>query len=122
MTLYSTDSTSLSNILICYVNSSKQVTLILLHNIQEIDRTGSMNYPSLLAVLSLIPLTHCIKDTQNCAGYQCLKAYLDRPEPAYKWADLGHRLEVDDVDGKGGWTGYVLNFTSQQWLNTDLGR
>jgi len=62
-----------------------------------------------------------LKDTQDCIGYECLKNYIDRPEPLYKWADLGHRLEIDDLeDGTGGWTGYVLNFTSQQWLSEEI--
>ena len=62
-----------------------------------------------------------LKDTQDCAGYECLKAYVDREESAYQWRDLGHRLEVPDYEGAGGWSGYVLNFTSQQWLSPDIG-
>ena len=75
-----------------------------------------------LLSLILLPLAHGLKDTQSCMGYDCLKAYVDRDEPLYKWADLGHRLEVPDFDGHGGWTGYVLNFTSQQWLSPDIGK
>ena len=63
-----------------------------------------------------------LKDTQDCAGYDCLKAYVEREEPAYQWRDLGHRLEVPDYEGAGGWLGYVLNFTSQQWLSPDIGQ
>ena len=37
-----------------------------------------------------------------------------RPDPSYSWEDLGLRLEGDN------WTGYILNFTSQQWLSPDL--
>ena len=51
-----------------------------------------------------------------CAGYDCLKAYVDKPDQAYAWEDTGHRLVVEDFQGRGGWTGYFLNFTSQQWL------
>ena len=80
-----------------------------------------MNYLISFLFLYLTTQALSLKDTQSCEGYECLRVYLDRPEPAYKWADLGHRLEVEDVEGKGGWTGYVLNFTSQQWLNPDLG-
>ena len=73
-----------------------------------------------LLVSLLVPVL-CLKDTEDCQGYECLKAYIDREEPAYKWRDLGHRLEVADYEGGGGWTGYVLNFTSQTWLSSDLG-
>ena len=72
-----------------------------------------------LLLLILLPLARGLNDTQSCMGFDCLKAYVDRDEPLHKWADLGHRLEVDDFDGRGGWTGYVLNFTSQQWLSPD---
>ena len=61
------------------------------------------------------------KNFQDCIGYECLKNYIDRPEPLYRWEDIGHRLEVPDADNGGGWTGYVLNFTSQQWLSPEIG-
>ena len=64
---------------------------------------------------------HALKDTQDCAGYDCLKNYIDRPEPLYQWTDLGHRIEVPDLNGEGGWTGYVLNMTSQLWMTPELG-
>ena len=72
-----------------------------------------------LLFLLLVPVL-CLKDTEDCHGYDCLKAYVEREEPAYKWRDLGHRLEVPDYQDVGGWTGYVLNFTSQQWLSPDI--
>ena len=75
----------------------------------------------LFVFLVIFQICTCLKDTQDCAGYDCLKNYIDRPEPLYKWTDLGHRLEVEDFEGSGGWTGYVLNFTSQQWLSEDIG-
>ena len=43
---------------------------------------------------------HALKDTQDCAGYDCLKNYIDRPEPLYQWTDLGHRIEVPDLNGE----------------------
>ena len=52
---------------------------------------------------------------QDCAGYDCLKSYIDRAEAAYSWTDLGNTLEVPDLGGGGGgggWTGFVLNMTS----------
>merc|ERR1711936_402335 len=78
-------------------------------------------YSSLsVLVLTLLVSVFCLKDTEDCHGYDCLKAYVEREEPAYKWRDLGHRLEVPDYQDGGGWTGYVLNFTSQQWLSPDI--
>ena len=72
--------------------------------------------------LLLLSSGDCLKDTQTCSGYDCLKTYVDRPEPLYKWADIGHRLQVeDDINGEGGWKGYVLNFTSQEWLSKEIG-
>ena len=53
---------------------------------------------------------------QACRGHDCLQSYVDRPEPSYRWEDLGLRLEGEDGD----WTGYVLNFTSQQWLTPEV--
>ena len=60
-----------------------------------------------------------MKGTQNCKGYDCLKANVEKPDLAYTWEDTGHCLVVDDFQGRGGWTGYFLNFTSQQWLTPD---
>ena len=62
---------------------------------------------------------------QDCAGYDCLKSYIDRAEAAYSWTDLGNTLEVPDLGGGGGgggWTGFVLNMTSQTWMSPDLGQ
>ena len=52
---------------------------------------------------------------QSCSGYDCLKNYVDKPDSSYKWTDTGDRLE----DGNG-WTGYILNFTSQTWLSPEF--
>ena len=71
--------------------------------------------------LFLLILVSPALSLKDCHGYECLKAYVDREEPLYQWRDLGHRLEVPDYEGSGGWTGYVLNFTSQQWLSSDIG-
>ena len=64
-------------------------------------------------------LADCLKTTQSCKGYDCLKTYVDKPDPAYGWEDTGHRMVVDDYLGRGGWTGYFLNITSQQWLTPE---
>ena len=44
---------------------------------------------------------------QDCAGYDCLKSYIDRAEAAYSWTDLGNTLEVPDLGGGGGGGGGV---------------
>ena len=49
-----------------------------------------------------------------CVGYDCLQEYAFREDEAYSWYDTGHRIRVDETGGRGGWTGYFLNFTSQQ--------
>ena len=58
--------------------------------------------------------------SEPCAGYDCLQEYVLKEDGAYGWFDTGHRLRVDATEGRGGWTGYFLNFTSQQWLTSDL--
>ena len=73
---------------------------------------------TILYVLGIIYLVG-VADGQSCSGYDCLKNYIDRPEPAYKWTDTGTRLKGEGGDGVG-WTGYLLNFTSQSWLNPEL--
>ena len=55
-----------------------------------------------------------------CLGYNCLQEYVFREDGAYSWNDTGHRIRVDSTGGRGGWTGYFLNFTSQHWLTSDL--
>ena len=54
--------------------------------------------------------------TSFCAGYDCLKEYVDKPDPNYRWIDTGERIKGVDPLHLVGWTGYVLNFTSQEWL------
>ena len=54
--------------------------------------------------------------TSFCAGYDCLKEYVDKPDPNYRWIDTGDRINGVDPLHLVGWTGYVLNFTSQEWL------
>ena len=73
---------------------------------------------TILYVLGIIYLVG-VADGQSCSGYDILKNYIDRPEPAYKWTDTGTRLKGEGGDGVG-WTGYLLNFTSQSWLNPEL--
>jgi len=60
-----------------------------------------------------------LKVTQNCTGYDCLKAYVDEPDSSYSWEDTGHRIKSIDPLHLGLWTGYVLNFTSQTWLTPE---
>jgi len=73
----------------------------------------------LLVVFISVCQVRSLKLTQSCSGYDCLKAYIDKPDSAYQWEDTGHRVVVDDYLDRGGWTGYVLNFTSQQWLTPE---
>jgi len=73
----------------------------------------------LLLLLSYVLPATSLKVTQTCSGYDCLKAYVEKEDPAYTWEDTGHRLVVEDYEGRGGWTGYFLNMTSQQWLTPE---
>ena len=54
-----------------------------------------------------------------CAGYDCLKEYIDKPDENYAWTDTGIRLQGLDPLHLRRWDGYVLNFTSQQWLTPE---
>ena len=71
--------------------------------------------PVLLKLLLLLLLLSEVR-SESCSGLACLQDYVARPEPSYRWEDLGLRLEGEDGD----WTGYVLNFTSQQWLTPEV--
>jgi len=79
-------------------------------------------------LVRLLPLTllfvvfNCsaLASSSSCTGYDCLQEYVFREDEAYSWYDTGHRIRVDGTGGRGGWTGYFLNFTSQQWLTSDL--
>ena len=61
----------------------------------------------------------CISD---CAGYDCLKEYIDKPDSNYAWTDTRQRLRGIDPLHLIGWTGYVLNFTSQEWGPPEVSR
>ena len=52
----------------------------------------------------------------SCSGYECLKQYVEKPDSNYAWNDNGIRINGFDPWHLKTWTGYVLNFTSQQWL------
>merc|ERR1712179_96184 len=83
---------------------------------------GSANMEvSILGLLILITVISGARlgSGQSCHGYECLKEYVERPDPAYSWEDTGHRMVVGDYLGRGGWTGYFLNMTSQQWLTPE---
>ena len=55
----------------------------------------------------------------SCKGYDCFKEYVDKKDSVYEWSDTGHRLHGLDPLHLKSWTGYVLNFTSQQWLTPE---
>ena len=42
--------------------------------------------------------------------------YIARADPHYSWRDTGKRIHGGE--GFGNWTGYLLNLTSQAWLNS----
>ena len=44
---------------------------------------------------------------------------MEKEDESYSWTLLDQTLEVEDVEGRGGWTGYYLNMTSQTWLTED---
>ena len=73
-----------------------------------------------LYVLGIIYLIGLGDGQPSCSGYDCLKNYIERPEPAYQWTDTGARLRGEGGDTGVGWTGYLLNFTSQTWLHPGL--
>lgn len=52
-----------------------------------------------------------------CKGWQCLADYVAKPDDHYTWNDTGVRLGGISLDLTKRWTGYVLNMTSQKWLD-----
>jgi len=81
------------------------------------SRLALSHFSLLLLFSALLPRA----DAQTCTGYDCLKEYVDLEDGAYSWSDTGHRLRVEPAaSGRGGWTGYYLNLTSQQWLTPEL--
>ena len=73
-----------------------------------------------LTLLFVVLTCSACASSSSCTGYDCLQEYVFREDEAYSWYDTGHRIRVDGTGGRGGWTGYFLNFTSQQWLTSDL--
>ena len=55
----------------------------------------------------------------KCAGYDCLKEYVDKPDSNFAWTNTGIRLVGLDPIHLRPWNGYVLNFTSQAWLRPE---
>jgi len=73
-------------------------------------------------VMSLVLMSLLVSPTMaiECSGWECLQEYAFREDGAYSWTDTEHRLRVEpDSEGKGGWRGYFLNFTSQKWLTEE---
>jgi len=56
---------------------------------------------------------------RGCTGIECVKAYVNLPDPSYGWYDTGVRLNGVDETSSVSWTGYVLNMTSQTWLTAE---
>ena len=65
--------------------------------------------------LSLLHFGSVKCSASNCAGSDCLKEYIDLPDSHYAWTDTEERIRGLDPLYLIPWTGYVLNFTSQQW-------
>ena len=61
-----------------------------------------------------------LKHSQQCHGWDCLHSYAFKEDNALKWELLENRLVVPDYEGRGGWTGYYINMTSQAWLSPEL--
>ena len=76
---------------------------------------------SFLLIL-LFPSLLCngLKYSQQCKGWDCLHEYAFKDDNSFKWELLEERLVVDDFEGRGGWTGYYINMTSQAWLTLEL--
>jgi len=59
----------------------------------------------------------------SCQGYDCLYNYVNKKDDSFTWEDTGLRLyghnEAILPKNKVNWTGYVLNFTSQKWLEPE---
>jgi PhoPQ-activated pathogenicity-related protein len=56
-----------------------------------------------------------------CQGYDCLEQYVNKDDGMFSWHDTGLRINGTShnilPNNKITWTGYVLNVTSQKWLN-----
>jgi len=72
---------------------------------------------SLLILAVIVSGGHC--QLENCYGWECLNEYVYREDNSLSWTLLDQRLEVDDYEGRGGWTGYYINMTSQTWLSPE---
>ena len=87
----------------------RTVTLIL--QIQDHELINSFS--------NLFPESTELENKEGCAGYECLKEYVDKPDPNYSRYDTGKRLHGVETTTLVEWTGYVLDMTSQQWLTPD---
>ena len=68
-------------------------------------------------LLKIVPLQRTSGNNLGGCQIENIKLYSIRIPPS----DTGHRLRVEPAgSGRGGWTGYYLNFTSQQWLTPEL--
>lgn len=65
-----------------------------------------------LALAAVVLLGACACVAQAGPLYD----YVHAPDPAFAWRDTGYRLNTTGPDG---WTGYMLNLTSQTWLTPD---
>ena len=94
---------------------------------------------SIISIFHLFSLCNGLKFSQECKvsahstpefklvtrlccviqGWDCLHEYVHREDNSLEWRLLDTRLEVEDYEGRGGWTAYYLNMTSQTWLSPE---
>ena len=84
--------------------------MILLLSVSSIMQTILI---SVLISLFTSSLVDALKPTQECQGYDCLRDYVFKEDDALEWTLLDHRLDVEDYEGRGGWSAYYINMTSQ---------
>jgi len=54
----------------------------------------------------------------GCNRLECLRRYVQMPDPAYSWTDTSRRIH--GTVGGISWTGAVISLTSQRWLSGEV--
>ena len=67
----------------------------------------------LISLLTFSLGVDALKPSQECQGYDCLRDYVFKEDDALEWTLLDHRLDVEDYEGRGGWSAHYINMTSQ---------
>ena len=72
-----------------------------------------------LALCAISVITQQVACQSPAPAVPKLFEYIARADPHYSWRDTGKRIHASGIYGIAGtWTGYVLNLTSQAWLNS----